>query len=379
MHDVQTGFIYIWYGKDITTEGLEKRIGMKAWKHIQKNGLRAAALFLALTLMGGLCACKDALEPTEEEMQTVLTVDGMDVPYAFYRALVLSCRDRLAEEDDVWEDAQQAAALEEEIRGEVLQALRDFYAVFSLCRDYDIDIDGDYIMEQVDQALEEQMAQYDDTEDYAAALEKEYMNHSVNRLLEQREVCNSTLYYAMLENGVIETDPDALREIIDSDAFIRVKQILIVGEQTSVADDGSFFAPPEQHTNEEARQLAQQAREEYLAGADFDSLVEKYGESLYMTSNEDGYYLCRGMWDPVNEEAVFGLVVDQVSPVIESEQGYSVFLRCEKEAAYIDSHFEELCQDYYEASFTLALEEKSASLQIETTELYDTLSMRDMK
>ena len=85
------------------------------------------------------------------------------------------------------------------------------------------------------------------------------------------------------------------------------------------------------------------------------------------------------MWDPVNEEAVFGLVVDQVSPVIESEQGYSVFLRCEKEATYIDSHFEELCQDYYEASFTLALEEKSASLQMETTELYDTLSMRDMK
>lgn len=351
---------------------------MKTWSCVRKNGLRAAAFFLVLSLIIGLCACGDPLEPTEEEAQTVLTIDGMDVPYAFYRALVLSCRDRLAKDPSVWGDPQQAATLEEEIRTEVLQALRDFYAVFSLCKEYDIDINDSYIMEQVDQALEEQMAQYDDTEAYIAALEDEYMNHSVNQLMEQREVCNSTLYYAMLNSGVIETDPDALREIIDSDAFIRVKQILIVGEQTSVADDGSFFTPPEQHTNEEARQIAEQAREEYLAGADFDRLVEKYGESLYMTSNHDGYYLCRGMWDPVNEEAAFSLVVDQVSQVIESEQGYSVFLRCEKEEEYIENHFDELCQDYYKASFGLALEEQSASLQVETTDLYDSLSIRDM-
>lgn len=353
---------------------------MNIWNCIHKSGIHAAAFFLVLILFcTGLCSCTDPLKPSDEDMEPVMTVNGMEVPYAFYKGLVLSCRSRIAEDAGVWENEERAAETEEKIRSEVMQAIRDFYAVFALCEEYDIDINDDYINEQVEQVLESQMEQYSNKKEYAAALEKEHLNHSVNRLMQQQDVCNSTLYYAMINSGAIETDPDTLRNLIYSDAFIRVKQILIVGEQSPVSDDGSFFIPPQQHTNEEARQLAEQVREKYLAGEDFDKLVQKYGESLYMASNTDGYYLCKGMWDPVNEDAVFSLVVDQVSPVIASDQGYSIFLRCEKDEAYIDQNFEKLCQDYYEASFRLALEKKSASLKVETTALYDSVSMQDMK
>ncbi len=352
---------------------------MKIWNAMRKKGLQAAALFLVLVLSLGLFACADPLQPTEEEAQTVMTIGDMDVSYGFYRALVLSCRDRMAKDPAVWEDPDQAAEMEEKIREEVLQALQNFYAVFALCEEYDIEIDDGYIMDQVDQTLQSQMDQFEDTDAYLESLEKEYLNHSTNRLMQQQSVCSSTLYYTMLQGGAFETDPDALRELIHSDAFIRVKQILVVGEQSTLADDGSFFTPPEQHTNEEAKHLAERARERYLTGEDFDKLVEQYGESLYMTGNTDGYYICRGMWDDVNEEAAFGLVVDEVSTVIESDQGYSVFLRCEKEEDYINAHFDELCQNYYEASYSLALEETSASLTVKTTELYDSIDIKNLQ
>ena len=352
---------------------------MKIWNHMQKKALQGAALFLTLVLSLGLCACKDPLQSTEEDAQTVMTIGGMEVSYGFYRGLVFSCRDRIVKDSAVWENPDRAAELEETIREEVLQALRNFYAVFVLCGEYDIDIDDAYITDQVDQAIESQMEQFDDTDAYIKSLEKEYLNHNTNRLMQQQSICNSTLYYTMLQGGAFETDPDALRELIDSDAFIRIKQILVVGEHSTAADDGSYFTPSEQHTNEEAKHLAERARERYLTGEDFDKLVEQYGESLYMTGNTDGYYICRGMWDDVNEEAVFGLVVDEVSAVIESDQGYSVFLRCEKEAGYIDAHFDALCQNYYEASYSLALEEVSASLTVETTDLYDSISIKDMQ
>ena len=73
MHDVQTGFIYIWYGKDITTEGLEKRIGMKAWKHIQKNvayPLPAAAAVNCTTICAG--AAEDNRHPDSRQSGAII-------------------------------------------------------------------------------------------------------------------------------------------------------------------------------------------------------------------------------------------------------------------------------------------------------------------
>ena len=65
---------------------------MNIWNRLNK----ISALFLAFTLCISLCACTDPLKPSEEDMESVLVVDGMEVPYALYRGLVLSCRDRVA-------------------------------------------------------------------------------------------------------------------------------------------------------------------------------------------------------------------------------------------------------------------------------------------
>ena len=325
--------------------------------------LKVIAAFLALaTLLPLLAACgADPLASTEDDLRTVLTVGGMDVPYEFYRALVLSYRDR------------EPDATAEEIRARVTDALREVYAVFALCAEYDIDPKDSYITEQVDLQVAELMDQYESREAYAAALREVYMNDSVYRRLQQRDICSDTLYYAMERAGDLPTDAGELQEIIESDAFIRIKQILIVGEKNVTGADGSYFVPSEEHTDEEAVALLTAARERFLSGADFDALVEEYGESLYMKSNTDGYYLCRGMWDTVNEEAAFALVENEISSIVESDKGFSLFLRCEKEPDYIVAHFSDLCDDYRAARFTLALEEKSASLTVETTELYDSL------
>ena len=307
---------------------------------------KSVSLFLILTLLLPLfTACGgDPLASTEDDLRTVLTIGGMDVPYEFYRALVLSYRDRAP------------GATAQEIRDRVMDALREVYAVFSLCADYDVDPEDTYITEQVDLRVQELMDQYKDKAAYAKALQEVYMNDSVYRRMQQREICSDTLYYAMVRAGDLPTDAAELQKILESDAFIRIKQILIVGEKEPVAADGTYFTPSEEHTNEEAMALLTRARERFLFGADFDELVAEYGQSLYMVSNTDGYYLCRGMWDEVNEGAVFALAENEISPIVESEKGFSLFLRCEKEEAYLVDHFEELCDEYRTALFTLALE-----------------------
>ena len=98
-----------------------------------------------------------------------------------------------------------------------------------------------------------------------------------------------------------------------------------------------------------------------------------------MFGNTDGYYICRGMWDSVNENAAFALNVGEVSEVIESDVGYSVFKRYEKSGDYIDSHFDEICTNWYNACYVNALEKKTAFTDIETGEEFDGMSLADMK
>ena len=74
------------------------------------------------------------------------------------------------------------------------------------------------------------------------------------------------------------------------------------------------------------------------------------------------------MWDQVNEDAAFALEVGEVSDVVESESGYSVFLRCEKSDAYIESHADDIREDLCKAEYELSLEKLRSEMTVTETE-----------
>ena len=183
----------------------------------------------------------------------------------------------------------------------------------------------------------------------------------------------------MIAVGDISKDEDKLRAIIESDEFICIKQILITDKETSSLADGTYIVNGTTHTYDEAKALAETAHGRAAAGEDFDSLVAEYGQSLYMFGNTDGYYLCRGMWDEVNEEAAFALDMGEVSNVVQSDIGFSIFKRCEKREAFIDAHFEEICDNWYSACYMNALQKRIAFSEAVTNETFDSISAADMK
>ena len=146
----------------------------------------------------------------------------------------------------------------------------------------------------------------------------------------------------MLQNGDILSEESALREMIASDAYIRVKQIIIA------ADNGN--------TPEENRKLAESICQKLQNGADFDAMIDQYGEDLFMFNNDDGYYICRGNRYEAFEEAAFSLQVGEFSDVVETDAGFSILMRYEKEADYLSSHFDDLCQEYFDAAYNALLQ-----------------------
>ena len=65
--------------------------------------------------------------------------------------------------------------------------------------------------------------------------------------------------------------------------------------------------------------------------AEIDALIEQYGEDLYMFNNPDGYYIIRGNRWEAFEDAAFSLDVGEFSEVVETEAGFSILMRYEKE------------------------------------------------
>lgn len=314
-----------------------------------------------LAVISALTSCSP-LASTAEEKKIVMTVGEYEVPYELYYYVTMNLKKDLPK------------ATDEEIKEEAFEMLSEMYAVFSLAEDFGIDSEDKYIASIVDDASLLAIEECGGKKEYKEALAKNYMNDSVFRFLKKHSQTADELLSAIIESGKYPTKESALKKLFASDEFICVKQILVMSENSIASADETLYLTGEKHTDEEARKIAAEARDKALAGEDFDALVNKYGESLYMFNNKDGYYVCRGMWDKANEDAIFALKIGEVSEVIESPSGYSVFVRCDKSDKYIESHINDLANDYYKAQYNILLNERIKEMSVKTNDAFDTIN-----
>ncbi|MBQ8914922.1 MAG: peptidylprolyl isomerase [Clostridia bacterium] len=318
------------------------------------------AVLAAVLVLASLCSCT-VLSSTKRESEAVLTVGEHSVPYELYYYISENVKKDLPEAD------------RQTVDGETYQILREMYAAFELAEDLGIAFDDEYIASAVDDAVSLAIEECGSKAKYKDALSENCMNDSVFRFLEKHSRTADEALAALIDSGKYPTDLDGVRSLVLSDEFVCVKQILVKSENSKSSYDDTYINAGEKKTDEEALAIAEKARDKALAGEDFDSLVNEYGESLYMFNNTDGYYVCRGMWDGVNEDAVFALEMGEVSEVIESESGYSVFLRCEKSESFIEKNASSLATDYHKAQYNLMLEKTAEELEVKPLEALESI------
>lgn len=318
----------------------------------------AAGTLAAVLLTTFLTGCKDtSLASTKEESTPVMTIAGYDVPYELYRYVAMNYKSQyeagLSEKEaaELWL-GEDGATLLNELQMHTNETLVNLYATISLAAEYDLTPDSALISETVATRMDEIYEGYDnDTAAYLADLEPYYMNDNVYRFLTQNDVLTEELFYAMLNRGDILSDEDTLDDMLHSDRFIRVKQILIS------ADNGN--------TAEENKAAAEALYQELENGADFDALLAEYSQDLYQWGNADGYYITSGVRYEAFEEAAFALDIGEYSKVIETEAGYSILKRYEKEEKYLKAHFDDLCQEYFDSAYNALLQSHVKTLTAE--------------
>lgn len=323
------------------------------------NAKRSSALaagLLSLSFLFTGCG-SPSLESTKEDLTPVMNIAGYEVPLELYRYVAMNYRNQyetgLAEGEaaELWLGEEGKARLDK-LEADTEDTLKKLYATLSLAAEYNLTPDSALINESVSTRMDEIYESYDnDMELYLEAMEPFYMNDGVYRFLTQDAVLTEELFYAMLNNGDILSDEDKLRSLIESDQFIRIKQILIASDNGSSPEDN--------------RALAEKLVAKLDAGADFEALLGEYGEDLYMFNNNDGYYIIRGNRYEAFEEAAFALDVGEYSDVVETEAGFSILMRYEKESAYLKSHFDDLCQEYFDSAYNALLQEHLATITAE--------------
>ena len=330
-----------------------------------KNRFLLLILSAAL-LVTPLFSCTDKNQNDKKNAETVLTIGGFDVPYEVYRCAVLTQRNSYESKygDNVW-TGDSAAQMKEELEDDVLAYLKNLYAVLSLGEDYNISKEDPVITEGLEAKRESDIQEYGNEDNFEDALALENMNDSVYRFLTSVSLVSDELYYAMINAGDINTDKEYVKNIIESDEFIRVKQVLI--SDTNGKSDAE--------NREKAEKVLALARE----GKDFDELVSEYSEDLYMFGNTHGYYMIKGVWHKEFENAAFKLEIGEISDIIKTDSGYSIIKRYEKEDDYMEQSFDTLAKSYYDSVFSVTRENRAEGLEIHTTELYESCDILTME
>ncbi len=322
-------------------------------RFIKRTALILCALTIICTLLPGCSSHKDKNNISENE--SVLTAGGNEVSYGLYRYFFLNYKDAYTKE----ELEADAAGVYSKIEAEALESIKGMYAVLALCSEYGISVNDSSIKADVDITINNIKEQYiDEKEDpkgekgFASDMKANYMTEDVLRFVSAVDACETALFTKLIEEGKIPSSEDELRSAIEGDEFIRVLQIYINAENGDTAEAN--------------RALAESVHAKAVGGADFDELIGSYSNDYSMT--QSGYYICRGYMNEQFEAAAFALDVGEISSVIELSDGFHIIKRAEKDAAYINSHYDELTEQYQTCAFYDMIDSKTSSVTVSKTD-----------
>lgn len=361
--------------------------------HCKTPWKRFAAACLCTSLMlGGLVSCKDdtkdggassgdvtaaeTLTPEEYEAFSFENVKSAfpDIPYVYafdhgdgraddtvtydeYRYYQLLYKTYFDGGDDsYWTTSPD---MKERVTTMYNTEIRRNHTVFAECEKY-----GILLTEEEAKALDrnnaEFVAAFGDPAYFRQALDPYYMTEYYFQYQSELELLYGKLENYYMENGQILTEDADIRAMLDTDAFVRCKHILI---KNDVGEDVL-----------ENRRLAEKLLDRIHAGEDFDTLMNEYTEDPGIQSEPEGYYFFRGEMDTAFEDASFALADGEISGIVESSYGYHIIYRCEKEAAYMDANFDTIRSTYLALAFYQVLDAVSADWSIVKSEHYDVLS-----
>ena len=337
---------------------------------MKNNSIKILACLSLSAVLLTLPSCGNSeklLESSQEDKTVVMTVGSYEVPLELYRYVALNTKADYenGSGSEIWL-GDSGAELLEELNEAIEETIVHLYTTQYVCEQYGILPSDSYVQDTLDIQMDAIYEGYDDDyETYVNDIAKYNMNDAVYRFIEQNDILSEELIQKMMTDGVIPSSDEELETILTSAEFIHVKQILLS------SDNGN--------TDEENLALAEEILDKLNNGADFDEMIQEYGNDLYLFNTDNGYYISRGSYYEEFEEAAFALEIGEISDIVKTSAGFSIIKRYPKDAEYIADNFDELADDYIRGRYNLILAEKQKELSVTYTSEMENYSVLSLK
>ncbi len=207
---------------------------------------------------------------------------------------------------EIWSAKDAGPALEQSAKDQVLAEVAQIKAMTLLAEEKEVSLD-ETEEGKVAQAAEQYFSSLSD-------YEKEVLD------VEQKTIENMYHDYALAEKVYRQIIEGINPEISDDEArTITVDSIFL---KTYVTDSSGEKTPVSDAEREEIRNEAEDIRQMAADGEDFQVLADKYSDDTQVT-----YSFRKGEKEAAIEEAAFNLAKDEVSQVIETEDGFYI-MKC---------------------------------------------------
>lgn len=302
---------------------------------------------LSLALLTSLTSCSakyTPIEPTEEDMTVVGQVGGKDVYLDELRFITESNKKALEGKygEGIFSGEDSERYLEE-LREAVFANITANYATLQLCDEAYIRLGEQVVIDRVDSTLADIVDELGGMKKYKEYLKENHLTDHFLRFNIEVSLLENELFYVYVDDlGIIESDDDAVFEIIE-DEFIVVRHIFV-----SVS-------------TENAEEKIQKAKSALDGGADFGAVMQEYNEDSDTTAN--GIYILKGYMNEKYEETAFSLNIGKRSDIVSDESGYYIIERLEMDSMQVLLKLDALKELYQQYTFIAILDEKQKSLE----------------
>ncbi|MBO5354786.1 MAG: hypothetical protein J6B09_01810 [Clostridia bacterium] len=340
-----------------------------------KKILRFCAMLLALVMAVSLCGCSSsgAMRPTAIANKVVARADDIDITYdsLYYVTMTRIKELKIVYGEDALADPQRCAELETFVKANLLTRAE---ALISIGHEYGLDIEKGDIAANVQAEIDAMLqGSFEGDEDaYAEGLNAMFMTDRYLRAyLATENYLSKAIISEMLMRDEIDDSDETARNLINSDSFLHTVHVFI--------DRGNG------KTDEENRANAAALQARVAAKTTSEERYEQMRKELGGVYNNDyfdllgnGYYFTRGETERVYEDAAFALNDYEVSPVIESVEGYYIVMRLPKDENYIADHFQELKEKTYYVKLNEMVDQRLSTMTLEMTNYGERLDLLEL-